>query len=285
MTISSMDNPLFSPKWKRADIPETMTELESPVSKEHDLVNRVLQWYIDNRTEEMPWKDFQKKFPFAQNSPLFTGIRRNGPVVTRAQLEHYLENEEPPLKDYGLTTDKYYDPEQSYRDVEKSLVLQINHGAYSQSIMEEDPMLGQYIGFVGRSSTMSGHPANENTVGWLRLDFVNKDWLLVDEVQSDLINSVGQARAILESPSFNDFIAHMTNPHVREMAMAKMSEGADQILEQEAAEAGGRRGRGRRRTREQVMEERYQQGRNYLTQQGYTVEGHGGHPAQAHGAV
>jgi hypothetical protein len=271
--ITSLRSPLF----KGANVPEDLEMPEAPVPKQHDLVNRVLQWYIDNRTEELPWKDFQKRFPFAQNSPLFSQIRRNGPVVTRAQLQDWLDNEGPADKDYGISFQEYHNPEQSFRDV-KQLVLQINHGAYSRSVMKEDPMLGNYVDYIGMSSGYSGHPANKDTVGWIRLDFVDKDWLLVDEVQSDLINSVSQAKAIVQAENFQEFLAGLVNEHVRQQAIAKMNEGADHILEQQQgeeeadAEAPRRRRRRPQVTREQIIEQRYQQGRSQFIHQGYTVE-------------
>ena len=266
--ITSLRSPLF----KGANVPEDLEMPEAPVPRQHDLVNRVLQWYIDNRTEELPWKDFQKRFPFAQNSPLFTQIRRNGPVVTRAQLQDWLDNEGPADKDYGISFQEYHNPEQSFRDV-KQLVLQINHGAYSRSVMKEDPMLGKYVEYVGMSSGYSGHPANDSTVGWVRLDFVDKDWLLVDEVQSDLINSVSQAKAIVQAENFQEFLAGLANEHVRQQAIAKMNEGADHILEQQQArQRAPQRQERQQATREQIIEQRYQQGRSQFIHQGYTVE-------------
>jgi len=255
--VGSMDSSLL----KRADVLENVRTLEAPLSKEHDLVARVLKWYQDNGVRELPWKDFQKKFPFAQNSSLFTRLRRNGPTVTLGQLEGWLETEEPPEKDYGVSYETYHDPEESFRDAEQ-LVLQINQGASAKGIMGEDMLLSDYVDYVGKSSEMSGHPVGKDTVGWLRLDFIDKDWLLVDEVQTDLINSVSQAKAVLEAETFEEFFAGIINPRVREKITKEMQriegEGEDEWDE----------GPEERTT----MHQRYDVGRRLLIQHGYTVE-------------
>lgn len=209
---------------KTAAVPEGLQEIEQPVSKEYDAVRWVISWYQDNGIQQMSWKDFQKTFQqfAAKYNALFTGIRKNKPQIALTDLQEWATDQQYEQGDaqYGVSYDRYQDPSTSHRDVEQ-LVLQINHSASAASILQEDSALGQYVDMVAQSSQMSGHPAGKDTVGWLRVDFVDDDWLLVDEVQSDLVNSVGQAKLILQARSFEEFMASLANDRVREMVREK----------------------------------------------------------------
>lgn len=201
-----------------AAIPEQLHTPERPLTREYDTVRRVYQWYRDNGVEQLPWGQFQKQFPFAQNSPLFTGIRGNRPRVTSEDLANWLEKHtETSSPDYyGVSYDRYHEGDHSFRDVEQ-LVLQINQGAQASEALADDPVIERYIEMVRQSSQMSGHPSRMDTVGWLRVDFVDEDYLLVDEVQSDLVNSVTQAKTIVESNTFQEFMGKIESEKIREM--------------------------------------------------------------------
>jgi 8-oxo-dGTP pyrophosphatase MutT (NUDIX family) len=225
---------------KTADVPEDMKELEAPVTKEYDAVRWVYQQFVDNAIESMPWRDFQKDPRFQQlaqkYNQLFTQARKNKPQVTQQDLKEYMEFLQKSKGGYGISYKKYHEPEHSYRDVEQ-LVVQINKSADAERILEEDPAVKWYVDAVSQSSQMSGHPAEMNTVGWLRVDFIDKDWLLVDEVQSDLVNSVTQAKALITSETYEEFLANLGE-----------------------------------KAQEKVTPERFAMGRSYFLAQGYTVE-------------
>ena len=173
-----------------------------PRSKEYDAVYRTWKAMTDEDIQALSWREFQQKFQqVAKQFPqLFTEIRHNRPAVQQDDLKKWLDRQES-RDEYGITYDKYHKPEHSYRDVEQ-LVMQLNQGADASRIVKADPGLSQFLSLVGRSSGASGHPARIDTVGWLRVDFVNKDWLFVDEIQSDLVNAIAQAQAYLASPDF-----------------------------------------------------------------------------------
>lgn len=228
---------------KKAAPPADMQEVEAPVSKEYDAVRNVYQRFEDNDLDSVSWKDFQKYFQqFAQKyNKLFTEIRHNKPQVTKADLKAWLDNNQPKSEDYSVEYDRYNDPENMWRDVEQ-VVLKINTGAKADRILAQDPILKKYIDMVAQGGEQSGHPVSRNTVGWLRLDFIDEDWLLVDEVQSDLVNSVVQVEQIVEAEDFEAYVAQLNNAHVIEQV------------------------------REKVSEERFDGIRNYFQQQGYTSE-------------
>lgn len=187
---------------KEAAIPDPKSLPTKSRSKEYDAVRRVYTLMTEEDIKSMPWRDFQKKFQqeCAQFSSTFTAIRHNQPVVWISDLKRWLTRyESDNVQKYPVTYKKYHEPEHSHRDVEQ-LVLQLNEGADAKEIIGRDQALKQYLSFVGQSSEMSGHPAGVGTVGWLRVDFVNDDWLFVDEVQSDLVNSVTQAIAMATMP-------------------------------------------------------------------------------------
>jgi GNAT superfamily N-acetyltransferase len=203
---------------KKADVPE-LQKTDVPTSKEYDAVRWVYQWYQDNQIPKLAWRDFQKQFQqMAQKYPkLWMEVRQNRPQITREDLDRWMDEAKPDQSNYNLQYSTYNDAETSYREAEQ-LVMQINQSASAADILAQDPTLQKYVDMVGQSSEMSGHPASKKTVGWLRVDFVDDDWLLVDEVQSDLVNSVSQAKLIVESENFDDFMASLANDKVRQMA-------------------------------------------------------------------
>jgi len=207
-----------------AAVPEDLSEVQRPVSKEYDAVRYVTQWFLDNKVQQMPWSQFQKTFQqfAAKYNVLFTQIRKNQPQVTLQGLQEWLQEQQyaEPSENYGVSYERYQDPKTSYRDVEQ-LVLQINQGANAERVIGGDNALSQYIDLVSQSSRMSGHPAAEKTVGWLRVDFIDQNTLLIDEVQSDLVNSVSQAKLIVETDSYEEFWAALANDRVRQLAQEK----------------------------------------------------------------
>ena len=219
-------NPAHFQKFRgvTAAVPEDLSEVQSPVSKEYDAVRYITQWFLDNNVQQMPWSQFQKTFQqfAAKYSALFTQIRKNKPQVMLADLQEWLQEQQyaKPSEGYGVSYERYQDPKTSYRDVEQ-LVLQINQGANAERIIGGDNALSQYMDLVGQSSRMSGHPAGEKTVGWLRVDFIDQNTLLIDEVQSDLVNSVSQAKLIVETNSYEEFWEALANDRVRQLAQEK----------------------------------------------------------------
>jgi hypothetical protein len=211
---------------KVADVPANFKGLPKPVSKETDAVKRVLAFFEKNNLDAMSWRGFTRNPELQQlatkYAELFTSIRENRPKITKADLQRFLA-EAKGQDHYEVSYDRYSDGDTSFRDVEQ-LVLQINQGASAKRILSRDRALAQYLQMVGQSSGFSGHPARVDTVGWLRVDFVDADWLLVDEVQSDLVNSVTQAKAILEARNFQDFLNRLSSDKLREMAMEKIDE-------------------------------------------------------------
>lgn len=210
---------------KKADVPADVHQLEAPVSKEHDAVSYVYNDMYRNQITSIPWRDFQKRYQqFAQKyNKLFTEIRHNRPQVTLTDLYDWLEEEKDrPESNYTIDYERYQSAENSFRDVEQ-LVLQLNQGANAQRILAQDPVIRDYVTMVAQGGQQSEHPVTLQTVGWLRVDFVNEDWLLIDEVQSDLVNSVVQAKNIVITPTFEEFVENLTNPKVREKVLEKVS--------------------------------------------------------------
>ena len=211
---------------KQADVPENLQEIRKPVSKEYDAIKWIYNWYVANELETLPWRILQKNFQqFTQKyNTLFTEIRHNKPDVTQADLKAWLDAADAAQEAgrYKVDYERYNDPKTSFRDVEQ-LVVQLNQSADAKRIIGQDPVFKEYIKMVSQGGGQSGHPVAETTVGWIRLDFINDEWLLVDEVQSDLVNSVTQAKSIVMEPSYESFFEHLTNPHVRELVQEKVT--------------------------------------------------------------
>ena len=202
---------------KEAAVPQ-LQELQHGVSKDYDRVRWVYQQFLDSRVRSMPWQDFQKRFPWAQNSPLFTEVRQNRPRITTEDMERWMDEYDAKAKEYQnyeIEHGTYRDKETSFRDVEQ-LVLKVNQSASAREIVGEDPMMKEFLGQVAQGSAQSGHPAGESTVGWLRVDFIDDDWLLVDEVQSDLINAMELGKRFLAEPTLESLMSKYKSETVKQ---------------------------------------------------------------------
>lgn len=222
-----VDYRVDAPINRRIAVRENIHRLSAPVSKEYDAVEYIHNRFVEYHTATMPWKAFQQRFQqfAAKYKKLFTKIRHNRPHIRKKELKAWLHEAQSVgnVGNYEVDYSEYEDAENSFRDA-KQMVLQINRSAYASAVLSEDPVLKQYVSYVGQSGAYSGHPAGMSTVGWLRVDFINQDWLLVDEVQSDLVNSVTQAKAIIEAVSFDDFVGKITDNKVKHLVLEKVDE-------------------------------------------------------------
>lgn len=248
--LALMKEKMTGPGWQRPGrrasllqkfaIPQ-IDQLEAPVSKDYDRVAYVYNQMYSAQKPSLSWKDFQKMFPREQNSPLFTKIRQNRPVITLADLDKWLEEYKEKQKEYqnyNLEHGTYRDKATSFRDVEQ-LVLRINQSASASEIIGEDEMLQFFLQQAEQGSRQSGHPVGKNTVGWLRVDFVNDDWLLIDEVQSDLINAVELGMKFI---SFNS-LAELMESYKSETVKQKIRDmGATEQMFQHSKREFARRG-------------------------------------------
>lgn len=212
------------PSNKRIAVRENIHRLSAPVSKEYDAVEYIHNRFVEHHTAMMPWKAFQQRFQqfAAKYNKLFREIRHDRTQITEQDLKAWLDEAQGPgIYEVGYSE---YEGEEDKPRTAKQMVLQINRSADASRILSKDPALEQYVNYVGQSSAYSGHPAGMETVGWLRLDFVNQDWLLVDEVQSDLVNSVTQARAIVQADSFDNFVADIKNETIKRVVLERFDE-------------------------------------------------------------
>jgi len=201
---------------------EITTDLKHTLSPEYEAISTVYQWMKNNNISSISWRDFQKKFQqIGQKfNYVIEKIRHNQPNIKIEDVKSYLDNYISPKK-YNISYASYNDPETSFRPV-KQTVMQINRNANISNEIKKDRLLFQYLDMVNQSSQQSGHPVSKTTVGWMRIDDINKDWILIDEVQSDLINSIKQATAILLSDTYEDFESTLGEKG-KEMLRAKIS--------------------------------------------------------------
>ena len=92
----------------------------------------------------------------------------------------------------------------SYRRVEER-VLQINQTGRLKQEIAADRMLAKWFSMAARAASGSDHPVSNDTVGWLRIDEVNQDYLLIDEIQSDVVNAISQAKLYVDTQSWEAF--------------------------------------------------------------------------------
>jgi hypothetical protein len=214
---------------KNAAIPPTENLSNNTRDKEYDAVRRTWKDMVDNDVPTISWREFQQRYSLAsrQFPQTFTVIRKNRPAITQDDLKEWLGKQEAKGGRYSVTYQKYREPSEQTRDVEQ-LVLQLNRGAEINAALGMDAKLLQWINMVGASAAgPSGHPVRNDTVGWLRVDFVSEEWLFVEEVQSDLINSITTAKAYIAAPDYDTWYAAQN-----EGAKAKIDEKGPGIRQQ-----------------------------------------------------
>lgn len=194
--------------WKNALLTQEVSSVEQ------DAIDLVVKYLKENSLDKIKWSEFQKKFQRIANKfpSLWLKLRDSSGVIYLASLE----NTHIEAPDYGVSDTKYHEPENQFRDAEQ-MVLQINRGSGAEEFISRYPILQEYLQMVAQGSSHSGHPATPNTVGWLRLDTVNEDYILIDEIQSDLINGISQAKLIIANETYEAFLhAYTNNPHILE---------------------------------------------------------------------
>jgi hypothetical protein len=192
--------------WKNALLTQEVSSVEQ------DAIDLVVKYLKENNLDKIKWAEFQKKFQRIANKfpSLWLKLRDSSGVMYLTSLE----NTHVEAPDYGISDTKYHEPENQFRDAEQ-MVLQINRGAGAEAFISQYPILQEYLQMVAQGSSHSGHPATPNTVGWLRLDTVNEEYILIDEIQSDLINGISQAKLIIANENYETFLdAYTHNPHI-----------------------------------------------------------------------
>jgi len=164
-----------------ASIPTNLQKPSAPSSKEEDAIQRVYDYLVSHNIDSMNVAEFKRVFPqIAQKyKQLLIEIRGPGvSILTKDQLKTWLDKAQDD-PGYSLGYREYEDPAHSFRAT-KQLVLQLNKGAKIDTVISQDPLLEKFIQLVAQGSMMSDHPVGPNTVGWLRVDFIYGEWLLVD---------------------------------------------------------------------------------------------------------
>lgn len=207
--LDEMTEGKYIPKWdkelKKIAIKKRSIDNMQVQSKEYDLVNHLIGQFKELGVTEVSWKDFQKKWPgFSQRySSLIQTIRNNKPKITLDDLESWLWNHEHESKyNAGFTT--YRDPEHSFRDAEQ-VVLQINRGAKINDIFANDREMKQFFTMLSNGGQGSGHPVAWNTVGWFRLDKITEEYILIDEIQSDMLQAIELMNGLISSEDVGSF--------------------------------------------------------------------------------
>jgi hypothetical protein len=200
---------------------EITTNLNTTVSPIYTHFKMLYMDMQKNSINKISWKDFQKRYQSLSQkyAKELLDIRHNHPYITIDDVKDFLTNFKNSSK-YDITYNTYSDDENSYRKV-KQTVMQINKNASMSKLINKDKDVAQYFEMVSYSSKNSNHPVRENTIGWLRIDHISKKWLLIDEIQSDLINSTTQATAIITS-SYEEFISKLS-PLGQQMIRNKIS--------------------------------------------------------------
>jgi hypothetical protein len=126
------------------------------------------------------------------------------------------------------------------------VVVQINAAGDLTKELQKDPKLKTMFQQINHGSRMSGHPAGENGIGWLRVDYIeSEDLIYVDEIQSDVINQVNASKLFLTSKNSDEWF-EAQNPKLQQQILDRFGRGS--------------------------VEANWRYQRNWLEQNGFTLE-------------
>lgn len=196
-----------------------------PLSLMHKSLLDLKRYFEEHGVSEVNWKDLFRDPEWnglcQRTKVLLDPIRGTSAKLRPEHIDKAIErlmvkknpetgkeepNKPPYSMSYGPWNTNIY-PEAldvSYRHVEER-VMRINRAAELTKDIERDPLLKQWVQLAEMTSRASGHSTETGTVGWIRIDEINDKYLLVDEIQSDIVNAIHQAKLYLESDSFQDF--------------------------------------------------------------------------------
>jgi len=211
-------------RFKSQLLVEAAIGITKPISMLKGTLHDIEAYFIRNNVTEVAWKTLfqnpQYKGVCQRGKPLLDKIRGRNPLLTLDMVKDAIHQIEDP--EYSMSYTTWHDPSVSYRQVEER-VLQINKGAKATEIISANPGLRNWFKTIQSGSMNSGHPISMETVGWLRVDEVNSDYLLVDEIQSDLVSAIVQAKNIVEAQSFEELLErYADNPKLTALFTERM---------------------------------------------------------------
>ena len=211
-------------RFKSQFLVEAAIGITQPISMLKGAHHDIESYFLQNDITEVAWKALfqnpQYKGVCQRSKAVLDPLRGRNPLLTLNMVKEAIREVEDP--EYSMSYTTWHDPSVSYREVEER-VLQLNKGAKATDIIDQNPGLRNWFRTIQSGSMNSGHPISMETVGWLRVDEVNKDYLLIDEIQSDLVSAIVQAKNIVESETFEELLErYADNPKLSRLFAERM---------------------------------------------------------------
>ncbi len=181
-----------------------------PISNMKIALNKIKKYFIDNDITEINWRQLSTQNPETQSmcasvKPILDKVRHGNPNLTLDTINKAIEQYTKEYSDYTMSYGIWDENEGknphamdvSYRKIAER-VLRINQAGSLKAEIEKDTIVRNWFQNSYMSSKLSGHPVEQDTVGWLRIDEINKDYLLIDEIQGDVINAIFQAKTYVD---------------------------------------------------------------------------------------
>ena len=146
--------------------------------------------------EGMDWGTFKKQEPKLAGDPDIQTMFTKQPKqkLTKEAGEQHLES--LPGNKFHVSYRKWDGMQQHNESNGKStsqLVMQINNSQEHDDELAKDPDLFKLYKMAQAGSNASGHPVEDHTLAWSRIDTSNPDHWFIDEAQSDMNSSLSKA--------------------------------------------------------------------------------------------
>lgn len=150
------------------------------------------------------WAQFKKANPGLAANPLINKMFVSAPKqrLTKDHAERFIK--EMPSKKFHVSY-RTWDGIQRHNDA-RQLVVQINNGPSQHEAVMKDPARLSLYRMIQDASNHSGHPVNEQNIGWSRVDTSDPNHWFIDEIQSDFNSNVSRQIKQLQDEGRSSFL-------------------------------------------------------------------------------
>lgn len=148
--------------------------------------HEILKDYADYNNGKIDAGTMNKKFPNLKD--IWKDIFKGQGKLTSEEVQAKID--ELPKTKYGISYGAWTAGKMQNLNDRDQLVIRLDHSEESLEPLKSDPKLYETFKKIQQVSKQSGHPTNNDTIAWARVDASDPKHWMIDEVQSDFGKSV-----------------------------------------------------------------------------------------------
>lgn len=121
--------------------------------------------------------------------------------------------DEIPKTKYNITYSKWGQNQIQNTNGQDEVVVRLDHSPESLAEIEKNPEVYETFKKIQQLSQRSGHPTNDNTIAWARVDFTDPKKPFISELQSDYGKTVRQYLKDNDEPEKAEHVQVIENHH------------------------------------------------------------------------